>query len=36
MVKEYVPDWVGVPLRVPVEGLRVSPAGRDPEETLQV
>jgi hypothetical protein len=30
-VNVNVPDWVGVPLTVAVELLRVTPAGRAPE-----
>ena len=30
-VKEVVPDCVGVPLIWPVEAVRLSPVGKDPE-----
>ena len=34
-VKAKLPDWVGVPEILPVEGAKERPAGRLPEEMLQ-
>ena len=35
-VKVVLPTAVGVPATAPVEALRVSPAGSEPDRTLQV
>lgn len=35
-VKEELPDVVGVPEIVPVDAVRLNPAGSEPDVTLQV